>query len=633
MNISPPCLRFGEAAGITLDTGLTGPAVGSILVNGNPVLPHWTPSGNAAWTCDHEGWRLDVTQPHPGALRLGLTNTGPAPARIERVVFARWAPDAFGSALRARAFRELVHGGSFRSLSSGVKVVGRKAPGLDFVAPGSMLTVYQQDGGDALLLGVVPPLGGAFSEFRTLHSEPHLEADFGFEVSHEFRCLVEPGDSVHCSPLVALTGVDGVELMQAIGALWGERSERAVRPPVVGWNSWDYYSGAVTRAAMDENLAAAEELFPGQLKAFVIDEGWEQQWGTWEPNGKFDSGLVDFCQRVKEQGCTPGIWTAPLLVNTYNPLFLEHPDWFAARADGQLKTDSYAYGPMAYLDVTKPEVIDLLKRLFVRLRQTGFGYFKIDFGHCILNADSFADPRVPRSGLIRRAFAAIRAAIGPEPYLLSCGAPYESVHGLVDAVRSTGDIHIFWGHVLRNAGALSARWWMQGRLWNCDPDFLVARGPDTAEPPYGKRRVVTPLGPDMGWLAGRELNEMEARTYALLVHLSGGDVVLGDRLRDIRPGAVAMLRRILRPRTPAAAPVDLFTSEQDLPRVWISRGDRDTLVGLFNWTDKPAGTTFEPGGYGLRGPARDFWNDAPDTGVPRRMPPRSSAALLFPNGP
>ena len=37
-------------------------------------------------------------------------------------------------------------------------------------------------------------------------------------------------------------------------------------------------------------------------------------------------------------------------------------------------------------------------------------------------------------------------------------------------------------------------------------------------------------------------------------------------------------------------PVDLFTTEQDLPRVWISRADEDTPVGLFNWLD-PAGNT------------------------------------------
>jgi len=418
--------------------------------------------------------------------------------------------------------------------------------------------------------------------------------------------------------------------MAEYGSRWRELVDREPsRPPVVGWNSWDYYSGAVTRQVMDENLAASKELFGDALAVFAIDEGWECQWGSWEPNAKFDGDLASFCQHVKANGCVPGIWTAPLLVNMYNPLFLAKPDWFAARADGQLQTDSYAYGPMAYLDVTKPEVLDHIKSIFSRLGDAGFEYFKVDFSHCILNAQRFNDPRIGRSDLIRRAFAAIREAIGGDAYLLSCGSPYESVLGLVDAVRSTGDIHIYWGHILRNAGALAARWWMQGNLWNCDPDFLVVRGPETAEPPHGKRHVVTPLGLDGGWLAGREFNEMEARTCALLIHLTGGDVVLGDSLRKLKPNAVETLERVLVPRQNPAVPVDLFESEQDLPRIWISRGEADTLVGLFNWSDKLCRIEFNPDERGLPGKATDFWSGAPVCEPPTRMARRSSIALRF----
>ena len=246
-----------------------------------------------------------------------------------------------------------------------------------------------------------------------------------------------------------------------------------------------------------------------------------------------------------------------------------------------------------------------------------------------MNADRFSDRRVGRNGLIRRAFTAIREAIGEAAYLLSCGSPYESVVGLVDSVRTTADIHIYWGHVLRNAGSLAVKWWMQGNLWNCDPDFLVVRGPDTARSPFGRRRVVGPSGFDGGWMAGREFNEMEARTYALLVHLSGGDVILGDALGQLEPNAVEMVARVLTPRDDPAVPVDLFTCEQDLPRIWISRGETDTLVGLFNWSDKPASIAFDPRSCGLSGVPTDFWTaEAVDT-VPDRMVRRSSVALRY----
>ena len=620
-------LRF-ENGSLHLLSPWSCPATGSLLIHGRPVPGEWSGS-DSRWRCSDSGWQLEVSEQGAGAVGLQIKNIGHEPASLDTVHFARWTPESFSPKLDTAPFRELILG-TVQGANSGVKCVGRKAPFLDFVAPSSMLAVYQEEDGDALLLGVLPPVGEGFAEFCTTHSDPHLEGTFGIEVRHVFNCRVPPGRAVSTSPIVALSGTCGTDLMSDFGRLWLERLERKPdRRPVVGWSSWDHYSGAISRQAMDLSLQAGKERFGDALEVFSIDEGWERQWGTWEPNAKFSEGLEDFCRHVKSQGCTPGVWTAPLLVNTYNPLFLDHPDWFAERPDGQLQTDSYAYGPMAYLDVTKPEVMDFLRGIFTRLRKAGFEYFKIDFCHCILNASRFSDPTVGRNGLIRRAFRTVRDAIGDEAYLLSCGSPYESVAGIVDAVRTTGDIHVYWGHVLRNAGNLAVKWWMQGNLWNCDPDFLVVRGPETADPPYGRRRVISPVGPEGGWLAGREFDETEARTYALLVHLTGGDVVLGDALEKLNPAGQTMLERVLAPRNVPGVPVDLFTSEQDQPRIWISRGEKDVLVGLFNWSEKTTRLRFEPAEHGLKGIPVDFWTGAP-TSVPELMPRRSSAALIYP---
>ena len=621
-------LRFLDG-GLQLDTPWGCAAEGKLLLNGHSVDGPWGLDDEGRPTCEHGSWRVRIIEAPAGAFSMELGNITSVPQYLETVHFGRWDPSGFSPTLETCAFRELVFG-SVQGINAGVKCVGRRAPFLDFAPPSSMLTVYQRDDGTAMLLGILPPVGDGFSEFSTLHSEPHLEGSFGVEARHAFRCQVGPGESVHTSPLVVLAGAEGTDLMAAYGRRWrDEMGPRTPCKPMVGWSSWDTYSGAVTRDAMDSNLRAGTGLFGDSVQVFSIDEGWEQQWGSWEANAKFGGDLAGFCRHVKSAGRIPGIWTAPLLVNTYNPLFLERPDWFAETADGQLKTEPYAYGPMAYLDVTVPEVLDHLKATFTRLREAGFEYFKVDFSHCILNADRFADPSVGRNGLIRRAFATIREAIGEAAYLLSCGSPYESVVGLVDSVRTTADIHIYWGHVLRNAGSLAVKWWMQGNLWNCDPDFLVVRGPETALPPFGRRRVVGPSGFDGGWMAGREFNEMEARTYALLVHLSGGDVILGDALGQLKPNAVEMVRRVLTPRSSPAVPVDLFTCEHDLPRIWISRGEEDTLVGLFNWSDKPATIAFDPRAYGLSGRATDFWTDAQVADVPERMARRSSVALRY----
>jgi hypothetical protein len=628
MSTSPFALVF-ETNSLALRLPWQAAAVpAETLVDGHKASP-WQAEASR-YVSNAGPWRLTAEQVGHGAVQLAVTNTTDATLTLGTVTVARWRPQAFEPTLEAGDFREFIHGTSFLAMRCGVKVVGRKIDGLGHVAPSSMVTVYQHDDGTAVLLGVLPELGDGFAEFATLHAEAHMDSAFGWEARQVFQRTVAPGETVRCSPMTALVGTDGTQFLARYGELWRERKAPSQRPTQVGWNSWDHRAGAVTRASIDENLVASRELFGDALKVFCIDEGYEVQWGTWDANAKFPEGLADYCRHVKANGGVPGIWTAPLLVNTYNPLYFEHPDWFATRPDGQVQIDTFAYGPMAYLDVTREDVLDHIGGVFRRLRAAGFDYFKVDFSHCILKAARFADPSIGRAALIRRAFAAIREAIGPEPYLLSCGTPYESVHGLVDAVRATGDIHIFWGHILLNAGMLAAHWWMHGNLWNLDPDFLVVRGPETAEPPYGRRQVTTPMPPGGGWVAGREFNESEARTYALLIHLTAGDVILGDHLPALHENGIEILRKVLAPRTNPAVPADLFTTEQDLPRIWISRDQTDTLVGLFNWTDKPARLDFHPEDHGLTGTPADFWTDAPIPELPARLPRRSSLALRYP---
>ena len=628
MPSSSSALSF-DGKQIILRTPWTTPAPGSIALNGTPVDGAWGTPDSQTPTCTSDAWQLAVSLGPVGELTLRITNTTNQPRYLAEALFGDWFPSAFTPALDTAQYRELTHGASFLNNACGVTCVGRKTNWLDFAAPSSMFTVYAHEDGEALLVGILPPIGDAFCELTTLHSEPHFEADFGLRIKHTFGCLVPPGACVRTSPLLALAGPSGVALMEEYGRLWQSRRVTTPRPPVIGWNSWDFHSGAVTRAAMDNALEEARETLGSPVRHFVIDEGWECQWGTWEANWKFADGLAAFCDHVKGKGAVPGIWTAPLLVNSYNPLYLEHPEWFARRKDGQPHIDALAYGPMAYLDVTQPAVLDHIRSIFTRLKGVGFEYFKVDFGQCILNAERFADETVSRVDLLRRAFTTIREAIGPDAYLLSCGTPYESVLGCVDAVRSTGDIHIFWGHVLRNAFALAVRWWMHGNLWNCDPDFLVVRGPDTAAPPFGKEHVVTPLGPGGGWLSGKEFSENEARVYALLVHLSGGDVVLGDCLHKLNSVGREMLTPMLTPRSKAAVPVDLFSSDQELPRVWISRGEDSVLVGVFNWSDSRSPFPFDPAEHTIPGRPRDLWTGKELTSLPATMPRRSCLAFLY----
>jgi len=162
------------------------------------------------------------------------------------------------------------------------------------------------------------------------------------------------------------------------------------------------------------------------------------------------------------------------------------------------------------------------------------------------------------------------------------------VLGVVDAVRTTGDIHNFWAHVLANAASMAARWWTHRKLWNVDPDFLIVRTPETTDDKQLNRTLsVKPFSYRDYWVAGRELNINEARAYALLVYLSAGDVILGDDLAKLNAQGVDILRKVLDRRLEdAAVPLDMFDHHGGLPALWMAEEEDWHFLGVFNWEEE-----------------------------------------------
>ncbi len=499
-------------------------------------------------------------------------------------------PKKMESPLSCADWMEFIHTHNFEK-PCGVKRVGLAGTYLPSNPESAMLYLLRsRRTGCALLLAALPPHHGDFTRFKARHDAPHQEGTFGVEITFILDCLVKPGTTVRTSSICCAVGDDPHVLLAEYGEKWRKALGSPLKPKTVGWNSWDYFSGAVTAADIHRNHDAMRKLFTIKAPRIVIDEGYEPRWGVWQANWKFPEGLKGFCARVSKGGGVPGVWTAPLMVNSYTDFYRDHPECFGRNAEGAIATKLYSYGPMAFLDPTHPKSAEFLDGVFRSLKKDGFRYFKVDFTQEVLNATVFSDRAVPRGGIIRRAFEIIRNAIGKDAYLLACGASYESVTGLVDACRTTGDIHNFWSHVMANAAGMAGRYWMQGNLWNNDPDFLIVRTPETCSLPRMNREFPPrPFNAADYWLAGRELNYEEAKVYALLIHLSGGDVFLSDDLPTLNKKGIGLLTKALeRPLTAPAVPLDLFESHHSLPAVWLAEEKNRYVLGIINWQEDPA---------------------------------------------
>jgi alpha-galactosidase len=299
-------------------------------------------------------------------------------------------------------------------------------------------------------------------------------------------------------------------------------SLRAESPTV--WCSWYHYFRDVTEDDIFENLSAMDDLGLS-VDVVQIDDGYQSEIGDWlTESGRFTS-LEAAVARIRAAGRRAGLWLAPFLVSPRSRIYQDHPEWLlgGARAGFNWKAEQ------AVLDVTHPGAEEYLRTVFCTLRRMGIDYFKLDFLYAGALAGQRADDSVTPLAAYRHGMEMIREAIGPDSYLLGCGAPILPSVGLVDAMRVSPDTAPRYepdGGDLsmpsQRAAALTgrARAWQHGRFWANDPDCLIVR-------PEVQRRDA----------------------WAVHIDRYGGLRSSSDRLRDLDDWGLSTTRRLLR-RTP-----------------------------------------------------------------------------------
>jgi alpha-galactosidase len=373
------------------------------------------------------------------------------------------------------------------------------------------------------LLAVDPGTGDGVHVFgaRDGGSIPSIRA----EVTGDRVVVIADGEVVH-------TVVDGGPVAEGRtrldGALarWADGFAAAadvgpLRPPPTAWCSWYHYFEDVTQDDVEENLAAMGELdLP--IDVVQIDDGYQAEMGDWLALSDRFASLSDIVGRVQDAGRRAGIWVAPFLMGERSAVLRDHPDWAIGGAD-----PGTGWGQqLSALDVTHPGAEAYLREVFGTLRDTGFDYFKIDFIYAGALEGRRADPGVSGVDAYRSGLRIIREAIGPDAYLLGCGAPILPSVGLVDAMRVGPDIGHHYepldgdlSQPSQRAAAQNTRWraWQHGRFWVNDPDCLVAG-------PHVERR----------------------EEWAGVVERYGGLRSSSDRLRGLDAWGLETTRRLLR---------------------------------------------------------------------------------------
>jgi alpha-galactosidase len=247
---------------------------------------------------------------------------------------------------------------------------------------------------------------------------------------------------------------------------------------VAGWTSWYAYFDQVSardiRATAD---VLGEVLRPFGYTYLQVDDGYEtlpiglpSHW--LKANAKFPGGLADLRGYISGRGLEPGIWTNVSFQDS--AAAAAHPEWFVRGAGGRPVRGNWVGYVM---DGSARATIDtLVTPVYRALRAMGWSYFKLDaLRHLRYEgynsyAEYFSARGLDRAAVFRNFVARVRAAIGPDAYLLACWGIRPELIGLVDGMR-VGDDGFGYGSFAQYNS-------FNNVVWRNDPDHIEIRQPD-----------------------------------------------------------------------------------------------------------------------------------------------------------
>lgn len=392
--------------------------------------------------------------------------------------------------------------------------------------------------------------------------------------------------------------------------------------PPSGWCSWYFFYQEINENEIKLNAKwIADNLKDYGVEYVQIDDGWQgtgrglgenRDWST--INDRFSGGMDRLAAYIKSLGLKPGIWLAPhgqsnhAVVKNHSGVFLLKPDGTSA---------SSTWEGTFLIDPSTPESQQYLKDLFTRMAAWGYDYFKIDGQPIVVreyrNKKSFMKrPAEDSDELYRDTLESIREAIGPRRYLLGCWVvPLEGI-GLMNGSRTGADVLPNWEGFKFAMRATMQYYFLHNVAWYTDPDVFIVRAPLPFE---------------------------QARAWATLQGLTGQAALMSDRLVDLSPERVELIKRVY----PAVdiRPLDLFPSDRN-KRIWDLKinhlGRQYDVVGVFNFDESKPITSYvgwKDLGLPEDRPVHvfDFWNKeylgAWERGISIELLPASTRVLAL----
>lgn len=158
----------------------------------------------------------------------------------------------------------------------------------------------------------------------------------------------------------------------------GIRLSELEQKPTFVYNPWVPFRNNINEKLVMELAKAAAD---AGMKEFVIDDGWQDNYGDWGiDKKKFPNGLKPVFDYIKSLGMKPGLWISIGSATSESKVYKEHPEWFALDKKGKfanLHSDGNKEVRSACFSTGwKTYIKEILLRLTL---EYGLEYMKLDF--------------------------------------------------------------------------------------------------------------------------------------------------------------------------------------------------------------------------------------------------------------
>ena len=418
----------------------------------------------------------------------------------------------------------------------------------------------------------------------------------------ELSLPVNTGESLSSERLMFAVGSDYHAQLEQYGRTVRLLHEARVSTATpIGWWSWTAYYFGVNQGSMGTNADwLADNLKQSGYTYFQIDEGYQYARGeyTTADGSRFPQGVAHMADWVRHDGLIFGLWTAPFEVSERAWVYQNHKEWLVHNAAGtpiHIGHVTENKDPLFVLDATNPGAQEYLKQTYTTLRDWGVRFIKMDFMDDTAGEGAYFRPNTTALEAQRIGLRIIREAVGDGVVLDKDGSAMLNPVGLVDAGRISQDTGHTFGATRDAASGVAARYYMNRNFFIADPDAFT---------------VSTQTVDDQSWHGGqRPLTLDEARVSIALAAVAGGMFEVGDDLPTLGASAerlslvknadlldIAKLGR-------AATPVDLMTygpGDQQPSVFLLKESGRQTMLTVFNWTEKPLTRVIDLAQLGLK---------------------------------